>query len=40
MSAILRWLADLVRYFVRTLDWPLLLALSTRSTSWPAQRVR
>lgn len=28
MSEILRWLADLVRYFLRTLDWPLLLALS------------
>jgi rod shape determining protein RodA len=28
MSEILRWLTDLVRYFVRTLDWPLLLALS------------
>jgi rod shape determining protein RodA len=28
MSEILRWLTDLVRYFLRTLDWPLLLALS------------
>ncbi|MGH8026093.1 MAG: rod shape-determining protein RodA [Pseudoxanthomonas sp.] len=28
MSEILRWLANLIRYFLRTLDWPLLLALS------------
>ncbi len=28
MSEILRWLLDLLRYFLRTLDWPLLLALS------------
>ena len=27
MSEILRWLFDLGRYFARTLDWPLLLAL-------------
>ena len=28
MSEILHWLLDLLRYFLRTLDWPLLLALS------------
>ncbi|MET0807340.1 MAG: rod shape-determining protein RodA [Pseudoxanthomonas sp.] len=27
MSEMLRWLADLLRYFLRTLDWPLLVAL-------------
>ena len=27
MSEILRWLFDLGKYFARTLDWPLLLAL-------------
>ena len=27
MSEMLRWLLDLVRYFLRTLDWPLLVAL-------------
>ena len=28
MSEILRWLVDLLRYFLRTLDWALLLALA------------
>ena len=27
MSEMLRWLSDLLRYFLRTLDWPLLIAL-------------